>query len=162
MLYREAQKGCHCDRMLPPSWCMRSGFSLLELVLVLALLGLLLGVALPPLAGALDRIEVAAVASQIAAAHTRARMMAISGSRVVVLTIDSASLSIHLRGSTSHLWSDGGPALSSVSLSGPARSFTFSPEGFSLGLSNASLHLSRGSATRTVIVSRLGRVRITP
>ena len=162
LLYREAQKGCHCDRLLPPFWCMRSGFSLLELVLVLALLGLLLGVALPPLAGALDRIEVAAVASQIAAAHTRARMMAISGSRVVVLTIDSAGLSIHLRGSTSLLWSDRGPALSSVSLSGPARSFTFSPEGFSLGLSNASLHLSRGSATRTVIISRLGRVRITP
>jgi type IV fimbrial biogenesis protein FimT len=162
LLYREAQKGCHFEGVLPPLWCMRGGFSLIELVLVLALLGLLLGVGIPPLAGALDRIEVAAAASQIAAAHTRARMMAISGSRVVVLTIDSASLSIHLRGSTSHLWSDRGPALSRVSLSGPARSFTFSPEGFSLGLSNASLHLSRGSATRTVIVSRLGRVRITP
>ena len=145
-----------------PFWCMRRGFSLIELVLVLALLGLLLGIALPPLVGALDRIEVAAAASQIAAAHTRARMMAISRSRVVVLTVDSASLSIHLRGSTTHLWSDRGPALSSVLLRGPARSFTFSPEGFSLGLSNASLHLSRGSATRTVIVSRLGRVRITP
>jgi hypothetical protein len=105
---------------------------------------------------------VAAAASQIAAAHSRARMMAISGSRVLVLSVDSASLSIHLRGSTAHLWSDPGPAHSGVSLPGPARSFTFSPEGFSLGLSNASLHLSRGSATRTVIVSRLGRVRITP
>ena len=145
-----------------PFWCMRAGFSLIELVLVLALIGLLLGIALPPLAGALDRIEVAAAASQIAAAHTRARMMAISGSRVVVLTVDSAALSIHLRGSTNHLWSDRGPAFSRVSLSGPARSFTFSPEGFSLALSNASLHLSRGSATRTVVVSRLGRLRITP
>ena len=145
-----------------PLWCMRGGFSLIELVLVLALAGLLLGIAVPPLAGALDRIEVAAAATQIAAAHTRARVMAISRSRVLVLTVDSATLSIHLRGSTSYLWSDRGPALSSVSLNGPARSFTFSPEGFSLGLSNASLYLSRGSATRTVIVSRLGRVRITP
>jgi type IV fimbrial biogenesis protein FimT len=145
-----------------PHWCMRSGFSLVELLLVLALLTLLLGVALPPLAGALDRIEVAAAASRIAAAHGRARMMAISGSRVLVLTVDSASLSIHPRGSATHLWSDRGPALSGVSLPGPPRSFTFSPEGFSLGLSNASLHLSRGSAARTVIVSRLGRVRITP
>jgi type IV fimbrial biogenesis protein FimT len=141
---------------------MRRGFSLIELVLVLALVTLLLGIALPPLAGALDRIEVAAAASQIAAAHSRARMMAISGSRVLVLSVDSASLSIHLRGSTTHLWSDTGPARSGVSLPGPARSFTFSPQGFSLGLSNASLHLSRGSATRTVVVSRLGRVRISP
>jgi prepilin-type N-terminal cleavage/methylation domain-containing protein len=146
----------------PAFWSMRSGFSLIELVLVLALLGLLLGIALPPLAGALDRIEVTAAASHIAAAHTRARMMAISGSRVLVLTVDSVSLSIHLRGSTTNLWSDRGPALSRVSLTGPPRSFTFSPEGFSLGLSNATLHLSRGSATRTVVVSRLGRVRITP
>ncbi len=150
------------SRCQGPPLRMRSGFSLIELVLVLALLALLLGIAVPPLAGALDRIEVASAASQIAAAHSRARMMAISKSRVLVLRVDSASLSIHLRGSTSHLWSDTGPASSGVSLSGPVRSFTFSPEGFSLGLSNASLHLSRGSATRTVVISRLGRVRITP
>lgn len=141
---------------------MRSGFSLVELVLVLALVALLLGIALPPLSGALDRIEVAAAASQIVAAHTRARLMAISRSRVLVLTVDSATLRIHPRGSTSDLWSDRGPALSRVSLAGPARSFTFSPEGLSLGLSNASLHLSRGTASRTVVVSRLGRVRVTP
>jgi prepilin-type N-terminal cleavage/methylation domain-containing protein len=141
---------------------MRGGFSLIELVLVLALLGLLLGIALPRLSRALDGIEVNAAASQIAAAHTRARMMAISSGRVLILTVDSAILSIHPRGSTAHLWSDRGPALSSVSLVGAARSFTFSPEGFSLGLSNASLHLSRGSARRTVVISRLGRVRITP
>jgi type IV fimbrial biogenesis protein FimT len=140
---------------------MQRGFSLIEVVLVLALLGLLLGIALPSLSGALDRIEVGAAASQIAAAHTRARMMAISGSRVLVLTVDSGTLSIHLPGSTSHLWSTRGPALSSVSLAGPPRSFTFSPEGFTLGLSNATLQLSRGSATRSVVVSRLGRVRIT-
>jgi prepilin-type N-terminal cleavage/methylation domain-containing protein len=141
---------------------MRGGFSLIELVLVLALVGLVLGIALPPLARALDRIEVASAASQIASAHTRARLMAISRSRVLVLTVDSATLSIHPRGSTSVLWSDRGPALSRVSLAGPTRSFTFSPEGFSLGLSNASFQLIRGSATRTVVVSRLGRVRITP
>jgi hypothetical protein len=105
---------------------------------------------------------VASAAGHIAAAHTRGRMMAISRSRVLVLTVDSAVIVIRARGSLTQLWSDRGPALSKVALAGPARTFTFSPEGFSLGLSNASLHLSRGSATRTVIVSRLGRVRITP
>jgi Tfp pilus assembly protein FimT len=127
----------------------------------LALVGLLLGIALPSLTGALDRIEVAATAGQIAAAHTRARLMAITRSRVLVLTVDPTTLSIHARGSTTPLWSQSGPSLSRVSLAGPARTFTFSPEGFSLGLSNATLRLSRGSATRSIIVSRLGRVRIT-
>jgi prepilin-type N-terminal cleavage/methylation domain-containing protein len=140
---------------------MQRGFSMIELVLVLALLGLLLGIALPSLSSALDRVEVRASAAHIAAAHARARLMAITQSRVLVLTVDAARLSIHVRGNTTPVWSDRGPALNRVSLTGPARTFTFSPEGFSLGLSNATLRLSRGSATRTVIVSRLGRVRIT-
>jgi prepilin-type N-terminal cleavage/methylation domain-containing protein len=141
---------------------MRDGFSLIELVLVLAVTALLLGIAVPPLAGALDRIEVASAAAHIASAHTRARLMAVSRNSVLVLTVASDTLSIHLRGSTTRLWSDRGPALSNISLVGPSKSFTFSPEGFSLGLSNASLRLSKGSASRTVVVSRLGRVRVTP
>jgi hypothetical protein len=87
--------------------------------------------------------------------------MAIIRSQVLVLSIDSAQLTIQQRGTTPPLWSEPGPAASGVSLAGPMRQFTFSPEGFSLGLSNATLHLSRGAATRSVVVSRLGRVRIT-
>lgn len=139
---------------------MRRGFSLPELVLVLALAGILLALAVPPLAGALDRIEVGAAAGHIAAAHQRARIMAITQSRVVVLSIDSATLSIRPRNLATPLWSEPGPAASGVSLAGPTRQFTFSPQGFSLGFSNATMHLSRGAASRTVVVSRLGRVRI--
>jgi hypothetical protein len=82
--------------------------------------------------------------------------MAIIRSQVLVLSIDSAQLTIQQRGTTPPLWSEPGPAASGVSLAGPMRQFTFSPE-----LSNATLHLSRGAATRSVVVSRLGRVRIT-
>ena len=49
-----------------------------------------------------------------------------------------------------------------VALTGPTRALTFSPVGVTMGLSNASYHLSRGAATRSVIVSRLGRVRVAP
>lgn len=140
---------------------MRRGFSLLELVLVIALGGILLAIAVPPLAGARDRIEVRAAAGHIAAAHQRARIMAIARSQVLVLSIDSAMLSIRPRNLTPALWSEPGPEVSGVSLAGPTRHFTFSPQGFSLGLSNATMHLSRGAATRTVVISRLGRVQIT-
>ncbi len=139
---------------------MRQGLSLTELVLILALGGILLAIAVPPLTGALDRIEVQAAAGHIAAAHQRARIMAITRSQVVVLSIDSAQFSIRPRSTPALLWSEPGPAGSGVSLPGPTRQFTFSPQGFSLGLSNATMHLSRGVATRTVIVSRLGRVRV--
>lgn len=131
-------------------------------MLVLALSGIVLGIAVPPLSRALDRIEVAAAASHIAAAHGRARLLAVARNRVVVLTVDSLSLNIRDRDTAVAFWSRRGPALAGVSLNGPARTFTMSPQGYSLGLSNATLRVSRGRATRAVIVSRLGRVRIVP
>ena len=140
---------------------MRQAFTLPELLLVLALGGILLGIAIPRLSAALDRIEVAAAASHIAAAHQRARLMAVTQSMVAVLSVDSLALTIRQRGLITPLWSEAGPAAHRVSLAGPGRQFTFSPEGFSMGLSNATIRLTRGNATRTLIVSRLGRVRIT-
>jgi len=140
---------------------MKQAFTLPEVLLVLALGGIILGIAIPRLSAALDRIEVAAAASHIAAAHQRARLMAVTQSLVAVLSVDHLALTIRRRGLTTPLWSEAGPAAHRVSLDGPPRQFTFSPEGFSLGLSNATLRLTRGSATRTVIISRLGRVRVT-
>ena len=141
---------------------MRQAFTLPELLLVLALGGILLGIGLPRLSAVLDRIEVAAAASHIAAAHQRARVTAVTQSVVAVLSVDSLELTIRQRGLMTPLWSEAGPIAHRVSLAGPARKFTFSPEGFSMGLSNATLRLTRGNATRTVIISRLGRVRMTP
>ena len=140
---------------------MRQGFTLPELLLVLALGGILLGVAIPRLSAAVDRIEVAAAANRIVAAHQRARLMAVTHGLVAVLSVDSIELTIRRRGLPAPLWWETGPAGQRVTLAGPTRQFTFSPEGFSLGLSNATIRLTRGSATRTVIISRLGRVRVT-
>ena len=139
---------------------MRTGVSLPELVLVLALGGILVAITVPPLAGALDRIEVHAAANHIVAAHQRARLMAVTRSQVIVLSVDSAALTIRPRNAATPLWSEPGPSASGVALAGSTRLFTFSPEGYSVGLSNATLRLRRGSATRTVVVSRLGRVRV--
>lgn len=140
---------------------MRHAFTLPELLLVLALGSVLLGVAIPRLSATLDRIEVSAAASHIVAAHRRARLMAVTQSRVTVLSVDALTLTIRWRGTIAPLWSEAGPAAHRVAVAGPARQFTFSPEGFSLGLSNATFRLTRGSATRTVIISRLGRIRVT-
>ena len=139
---------------------MLRGFSLLELVLILALAGILLGLAVPPLSRAIDRIEVQAAANHIAAAHSRARLLAITQSQVVILSVDPIALTIRRRGGLTPLWAEAGPGAAGVSLSGASHNFTFSPEGFSIGLSNATLRLSRGAASRAVIVSRLGRVRV--
>ncbi|HEU5303325.1 MAG TPA: GspH/FimT family pseudopilin [Gemmatimonadales bacterium] len=139
---------------------MQRAYSLPELVLVLALAGVLLAIALPRLPAVLDGIEVQAAAGRLAAAHQRARMMAVAQSRVLVLTISQSQVSIRPREAVVSVWSEPGPAASGVILAGVSRQFTFSPEGLTLGLSNATLRLTRGLAARSVIVSRLGRVRI--
>jgi len=139
---------------------MKRGFTLPELLLVLAVTGILMSIAIPQLSHAWDRVQVEAAASHLVAAHQRARIMAIARGLTLTLTIDSAALTITPRSETVALWAAPGPSLFDVSLGGPARHVTFSPEGFTLGLSNASLHLVRGSAARTVVFSRLGRVKV--
>ncbi len=139
---------------------MRRAFTLPELMLVLALGSILLTIAVPRLSRALDSIEVETAASHIVAAHQRARLLAVTHGQVVVLSVDSAELAIRKRGQLAPLWLEAGPLARGVALAGSSRQFTFVPEGLSLGLSNATMRLTRGAATRTVIVSRLGRVRI--
>ncbi|MFL5475990.1 MAG: GspH/FimT family protein, partial [Gemmatimonadales bacterium] len=112
------------------------------------------------LSAAVDRVEVWSAANHVIAAHRRARMMAITRGEVLVLTVDPDFLTIRLRGQPEAVWAEPGPAFSRVRLEGRAQQFTFLPEGLTLGLSNATLQLTRGTASRTVVISRLGRIRI--
>ena len=139
---------------------MKQGFTLPELMLVLAVAAILLGIGVTSLVRTMDRLSVDGAAAQLVAAHHRARMMAVVRGQVLTLLVDADSVRIAIRAGASPLWSASGPAGSGVSLAGPVRRFTFSPEGLTLGLSNASLQLQRGSTTRTVVISRLGRVRV--
>lgn len=139
---------------------MRRGFTLLELALVLSIAGLILGIALPRLGTLLDSITVDQAAHEIVSAHQRARIIAITRSQPVQLTVTSDRFTIRLRGSATTLWEDAGPAAIGVSLAGPARTMTFTPIGMSMGVSNATFRLSRGARVKTVVISRLGRVRM--
>jgi general secretion pathway protein H len=139
---------------------MRRGFSLVELVLVLAVSGLLFGIALPRLSAAVDQIEVGAAANHLLAAHRRARTLAIIRGQVLVLTVDAGGLVIRPRGTPDSIWAEDGPSSARVALEGPPRQFTFLPEGLTMGLSNATLRFTRGAAVRTIVISRLGRLRV--
>ena len=141
---------------------MRRGATLIELVLVLVIIGTLTAIAEPRVRGFTDGLAVNRAAVEIVSAHRRARISAILQSRMVELTISTGALSIRPRGAASDTWRAAGPAAAGVTLTGPARIITFSPVGISVGVSNASFRLSRGATSRTVVVSRLGRVRIVP
>ena len=140
---------------------MKRGFTLLEIVLVLTVMGVAFGIALPRLDALRNSLAVTHAAQAIASAHRRARALAIMRSRTVVLSVSPDTLTIRASGDSADTWGGSGPTAEGVSLPGPTRQITFSPLGVAMGVSNASFALSRGSATRTVIVSRLGRLRIT-
>jgi Tfp pilus assembly protein FimT len=141
---------------------MRRGATLIELMLLLAIIGTMTAIMTPRLSGYADRLAVDRAALDIVSAHRRARIIAILQSRMIELTIDSNMLAIRPRGAATDTWQMPGPAAQRVALAGPSRTITFSPVGISVGLSNASFLLSRGAVTRTVVVSRLGRVRVVP
>jgi prepilin-type N-terminal cleavage/methylation domain-containing protein len=139
---------------------MRRGFTLLELLLALAVAGLLFGIALPRFGLFRDQLAVGEEAGRIAAAHRRARITAILESRPVVLTIGPDSLCIAVDADSGTTWTEPGPSAQGVALAGGSRQLMFSPVGITTGVSNATFRLTRGVASRTVVVSRLGRLRI--
>lgn len=143
---------------------MRRGFTLLEIVVTLSIAGLILGLALPRLGEMLDRVAVTSAAGEIAAAHSRARVVAVTESRVSLLLVrpDSLILLVIEDTDTVPRWAGPGPAAAGVGLSGPARPLLLAPTGVGFGVSNATYTVSRGRAARQVIVSRWGRVRIVP
>lgn len=68
--------------------CLEAGFTLIELAVVLALLALMLGLAMPRLGGLMSRGAMAGTAAEIAAALRTTGSTAIGESRVVVFRGD--------------------------------------------------------------------------
>jgi len=136
----------------------RHGSTLLELIVVLALVGILLGLAVPRLAGALDGIHAGQAAARIALAHGRARATALNEQRVarVILTTDSLVVLV----GDSLRWRVPGPAMDGASLTSEPEETSYAPNGLAMGAANARYIVTRGLARVEVFVSRLGRVRI--
>jgi Tfp pilus assembly protein FimT len=139
---------------------MKRGFTSVELALALAIAGLLLGIALPRFAAVKQEVAVDQAAQSIASAHRRARALAITSGHPAVLSVAEASLRITLGGAAQPHWEGPGPLRQGVAMAGAPRDLTFTPLGITSGLSNATFRLSLGASVRTVVLSRLGRLRI--
>lgn len=141
---------------------MRNGMSIMEVLVVVVVVGLLLLITLPRLERPLASITLESEVQRLARAHMRARMIATTRSRIAVLHIRPDSLTIGLveRGDTVAWWSEPGPATRNVTLTGPSHSVLVTPTALGLGVSNGTWTVAYRGVTRSVVLSRLGRLRI--
>lgn len=137
----------------------RHGFTLPELVVALAVLGVLLGFALRGAAHAADAELVRGAAAEVRAAFALARGLAVRRAERAAVGLDTAAASVvvHQRGDTVLRRSLG--LLYRVRIAATRDSAAYGATGVGYGGSNLRVLVRRGAAAETVVVSRLGRVR---
>lgn len=142
---------------------MRHGFTVPELLLVLCLMALLFLAVLPRIGRWQDTVTNDRAARRVATAYGRARLLAVTRGQEVTLIITAESLTVRISADPAApaLWFAPGPAADSSQLVGPSvRRARFAATGLGWGVPNTTVALRRGTATRSVVVSRLGRVRL--
>ncbi len=140
---------------------MRRGFSLAELAVVLAIVGVITALALPRWKELLDWVAVDRTAVEVSTALAVTRNAAVLGSTRARLRIADDSLRIDRR--ESGTWQPytrwAGPAARGVALEVSNPDIVFLPTGLAWGLSNTRVTLRRGVRSAVVTVSRVGRVK---
>ena len=137
----------------------RTGFTIIETTIVLAITAALLAITLPRAARFVDRMEVRGAVSEIESLFSLARHVAIARGTQVTLDIDPANrvLSVWAGGELVRTREVG--LAHGVQVTSNRPSVTYSPIGVGYGASNLTMVVSRHRAADTIVVSRLGRVR---
>lgn len=138
------------------------GVTLPELLLAVAIVGLCAGIGVPRITALRDRLAVEREAAGLFVAYQRARLVASTTGQPVRLLVTAESLSAYaLRAGDSTLaWRVPGPAAGGVQLVSIPAPPLFVPGGVTIGVSNGRYVLSKGGVSRTLIASRLGRLRV--
>jgi Tfp pilus assembly protein FimT len=138
----------------------RPALTLLELVIVLMIVGLLSIIAVREVGHYLDRIAARSAVAEAAEVIQQARDEALARRAVVSVKIDTVSGLIALRERGRALAIHALAHAHRVTLASTRDSLAFDVRGLGYGASNLTLVVKRGRAAETLVVSRLGRVRV--
>ncbi len=137
---------------------MRTGYTLMELLIVLAITAILSVVSVRALVGMRDRLAVRLAATDASRTLHDARTIAITASRRTAVRIDSRRNIISVLHGIDTLRTlrldDYG-----VQLRTTRDSIAWGPTGIGWGAATATITFTRGSTSAALAVSRLGRVR---
>lgn len=137
----------------------RRGYTLAELAIVVAIIGLVTIAGIRGLAQLLDRIAARNAVDEAAGALARARDEALAHHALVSVRIDTGDATIVLRTGSLRLARYAIGHEHGVALATTRDSIAFDARGLGFGAANLTLVARRGSAADTLVVSRLGRVR---
>jgi prepilin-type N-terminal cleavage/methylation domain-containing protein len=136
----------------------RSGLTLLELTLVLAICGVLTTIALPRLVSLRNASAVRSAASEVAASFTLARQTAIARRVTVAVVVDTAAGVVIVRSADRVVSRRQLRAIYSVVVGANRDSAVYDVRGMGYGVSNITIRIRRGSFVDTLTMSRLGRL----
>ncbi len=139
----------------------RAALTVVELVLVCTLAGLLAGIVLPRASGAIDAIRLRQAGFEVSGAITLARAAAIRRADYARVVIDATRNEVRVESGRDTLFRRDLGAMHRVALRASRDTITFAPSGLGYGISNSAIVLSIGERADTVVVSRLGRMRMT-
>lgn len=137
---------------------MRAGFTITELLIVLAATAILAVITVPALVGLHDRLSVRLAAVDAARALADARSDAITAARRTAVRIDQRTNTLTVVAGadtirTLRLQEYG------VRLRTTRDSIAFGPTGIGWGAATATITITRGNASTALAISRIGRIR---
>jgi prepilin-type N-terminal cleavage/methylation domain-containing protein len=138
---------------------MRTGFTLLEQLVVLVVMTILLTLAGARTLSALDRSAVRDARMQLIAALSAARGSAQSRAERVSVAMDSTAGLLRVIAGADTLLVRSLRAELGVAFSASRDTVTYGASGRGYGATNSTIVLRRGAAAETVFVARLGRAR---
>ena len=136
-----------------------AGTTLMEMLLAMAVLGILTSVTVPRAASLVDRASVKGAMQDVVLALAAARAAAVQRGTNASFVADTHAGKIRVVIGGATVLERNILQTRGVRLEASRESVSFSPSGLGWGAANTTVIVSRGSRTDTVVMSRLGRVR---
>ena len=142
----------------------RRGFTLMELIVTIGIIGLLAVIGLPRIGDAFRKQSVVSAKAAVVSLHAAARANAVQRAYSTFLVIDGNTLRMYSRdpltGSLQQIGNDSDLGdRYGVAVSATRDTLWFDPRGLGMETSSTRITLTKGVYTQTVEISSLGRVQ---